>query len=317
MSSNSIQTSSSESLLRRGIVAIAAVLVALAVAVGISLAAGSPAAASVSASSYGVSANTVAAKRAIAKRMAIKRAAVRRAALKRAAVQRAAAKRAAILRAQALTAQRAAAASAGAVTGPTYADGDVFGDWRVVFAGYGAVTANSRNARSIALAPQSVSSPGATSAALAVSTESFTTPTLRVNATVTTTSQLRENTPANAWEVAWLVWDYVDNAHFYYAVAKPNGWELGKRDPAYPGGQRFLATGSGPAVGIGETANLRVVRKVQGNTSRIILNVNNSTVANFVDDEGAYTGGSVGAYTEDADVHFARVAVNGTALLNR
>ena len=215
-----------------------------------------------------------------------------------------------------VAAQRTATPSA-AVTGSTYVDGDVLGDWRVVFAGYGAVTADANNSNRIALAPQPVSSPGATSAALAVSTESFTAPTLRVEATMATTTQLRVNTPANAWEVPWLVWDYVDNEHFYYAVAKPNGWELGKRDPAYPGGQRFLATGSEIAVAIGETANLSVVREVQDNSSRIILEVNNSTVADFVDDERAYTGGNAGAYTEDADVIFSEVAVNGSALLNR
>ena len=48
------------------------------------------------------------------------------------------------------------------------------------------------------------------------------------------------------------MWDYTDNNHFSYLALKTNGWELGKRDPAYPGGQRFLATGSDSPTQIGQ-----------------------------------------------------------------
>ena len=61
--------------------------------------------------------------------------------------------------------------------------------------------------------------------------------------TLGTVRQVR-NGPANPWEVAWLLWHYTDDQHFYSIVLKPNGWELGKEDPAYPGAQRFLATGA-------------------------------------------------------------------------
>ena len=70
--------------------------------------------------------------------------------------------------------------------------------------------------------------------------------TLKVS--TATTRQLRTGSPPNPWEVAWVLWHYTDNSHFYYFVAKPNGWELGKEDPAYPGAQRFLATGATPVI---------------------------------------------------------------------
>jgi len=46
--------------------------------------------------------------------------------------------------------------------------------------------------------------------------------------------------------VAWVVFRYIDDDHFYHLALKPSGWELGKTDPSYPGGQRFLTTGTLP-----------------------------------------------------------------------
>ncbi len=120
-----------------------------------------------------------------------------------------------------------------------------------------------------------------------------------------TDSQLRSGTPPNPWEVAWVAWDYTDEEHFYYAVLKPNGWEIGKRDPAYPGGQRFLATGKSPTYPTGQWYDVRVVR-VQGRTS---LTVDGVPIAVFVDTERPYQGGRVALYTEDAAVRFRAIEV--------
>ena len=48
-----------------------------------------------------------------------------------------------------------------------------------------------------------------------------------------TLAQRRRGQP-NPWEVGWLLWRYTDNDHFYSFIVKPNGFELGKQDPAYP-----------------------------------------------------------------------------------
>lgn len=85
------------------------------------------------------------------------------------------------------------------------------------------------------------------------------------SANIVTTAQLRnkDNTPPtpnnpdskpNPWEVGWLLWCFSpdpthpydpsptsnSNFRFYALTLKPNGWEVSKQDPAYPGGQRFL-----------------------------------------------------------------------------
>lgn len=114
-------------------------------------------------------------------------------------------------------------------------DGDTWGSWRVVFAGYGSVTATgSGNSSRLTLSPAVAATPAETHAALVVSQNAH--QDVRLRARVGLDAQLRENSSANPWESGWLVTRYQDPEHFYYLALKTNGWELGKRDPTYPGG---------------------------------------------------------------------------------
>ena len=125
-----------------------------------------------------------------------------------------------------------------------------------------------------------------------------------VTAQLRTERQLRPQAP-NPWEVAWLVWQYTDDHHFYSIVLKPNGWELGKEDPAYPAAQRFLATGTTPSFPIGVQHTVRV-RQV-GN--EISVWANGTLLTTYADTERPYRRGSIGLYTEDAHVYFDTVVV--------
>ena len=102
-----------------------------------------------------------------------------------------------------------------------------------------------------------------------------------------------------------MIWQYTDNSHFYYFVPKSNGWELGKRDPAYPGGQWFLATGNSPRYAPGVIKNFQIIQT--GTT--ITVSINGSTITSLTDTERPYTRGAVGLYTEDADVLFTALRV--------
>ena len=185
----------------------------------------------------------------------------------------------------------------------TYTDGDRIGSWQVVWAGYGAVTVTN-GPKTFELAPQAVTDPAATSSALVVSNGDAPA-TATVQASIATTEQLRQNTAPNAWETAWLVFNYTDPEHFYYVALKTNGWELGKRDPAYPGGQRFLATGETHAAQIGTAQDL----VVKTNGSTMTVTIDGDQVTSFTDRELPYEGGKVGMYTEDAVVEFSKVTV--------
>lgn len=176
-----------------------------------------------------------------------------------------------------------------------YTDGSVFGNWTTVFAGYGYVKGANGY---LTMAPRAVTSPDATSAALVVSRTATTAPCLTVSSRVATTAQLRTGSAPNPWETAWLVWDYIDNEHFTYLAVKTNGWEVGRRDPAYPGGQRFIATGSNMATAVGQYRNVDV-RRTATTTS---IKVDGAALTTFTMANAAERSGKVGMYTEDAAV---------------
>ncbi|MCF3133691.1 calcium-binding protein [Streptomyces olivochromogenes] len=172
-------------------------------------------------------------------------------------------------------------------------DGSTHGRWLSVFNGHGT---NVGDDDSLSLSPRAAEDPGTTHAGLVVSIASYT--DVRYEARMRTVRQLRDPDP-NPWEVPWLVWAYTDPEHFYYITLKPNGWELGKRDPAYPGGQRFLATGR-TKYPVGDWYTVRVEQ--QG--AMLAVSVDGKPLVTFRDTERPYNRGRVGAYTEDATVKF-------------
>lgn len=197
--------------------------------------------------------------------------------------------------------------------GTSYAEGATFGAWTDVFNGFGYQKIVQDGARhQLEQAPQASTQAGETHAALTVSTQSYT-PT-RVIAEGTTVAQLRTPTP-NPWEVGWLAWNYSDNEHFYYLSLKPNGWELGKEDPAYPGAQRFLATGSTPTFPIGTWLRYDITQTVNADGSVTMVvkakkgNGTLTTLATFTDSERPYTSGKIGLYNEDAKSWWGYVKV--------
>lgn len=154
--------------------------------------------------------------------------------------------------------------------------------------------------RLIQMQPRASTSPGETHSFLAVSRKTFA-GAYRFSGQVRTVQQLRSGKP-NAWEVAWLVWNYADNDHFDYFLLKPNGWEIGKRDPRYrvPGvndGQKVIATGESLRLAIGAWNAYDV--RVAGAEADIFID--GRFVTHFRDaDSAPLAGGRVGLYGEDA-----------------
>jgi Domain of Unknown Function (DUF1080) len=188
--------------------------------------------------------------------------------------------------------------------GACYPDGSTFGVWQFVYNGYGCNAFVATNSNTMLFEqPATSMSPAETHGALVTGPSISGDFTLQVSAA--TTAQLRSNSAPNAWEVAWVLWHYTDNSHFYYFVAKPNGWELGKEDPAYPGAQRFLASGTSPSFPIGQWYRIGVAQSGQ----TIQVSVNGVLITKFTDRERPYSSGRVGLYSEDAEVYFDNVSV--------
>lgn len=183
-------------------------------------------------------------------------------------------------------------------------DGGRVGRWTVVSTGFGCVKTDGEGGERWLHAGTSPSgSPGETHAAL-LTGPVFSAPfsfTVRVN----TIEQTRTGAPPNDWEAAWLVWGYADRKHFYYLVVKPKGWELGKRDPAYPGGQRYLVDGRAPAFPLGTWATIRIT---QDEDARIEIHADGRLVTAFTDVQRPYAKGKIALYLEDSVVRFDDVS---------
>jgi Domain of Unknown Function (DUF1080) len=123
-----------------------------------------------------------------------------------------------------------------------------------------------------------------------------------------TLAQRRHGQP-NPWEVAWLLWRYTDNDHFYSFIVKPNGFELAKQDPAYPGRQRFLVYAYAPTFPVGPWYEVRV-RHVG---DRMTVWVDGVRRASYVDRERPYGSGSIALYAEDSTVLYGPVRLNPLA----
>ncbi len=187
-----------------------------------------------------------------------------------------------------------------------FADGTAFGPWTAAYSGYGCIKTSVNGAISyVEEAPAASAAPAETHASMILG-PSFSGP-LNYSLNLVTVAQLRTGSAPNPWEVAWVAWNYTDDTHFYYLALKPNGWELGKEDPAYPGAQRFLASGSSPVFPVGSWYNIKIV---QDTSNLIKVYADERLVASFLDTERPYVSGRIGFYNEDAQVRLKDVAVN-------
>jgi 3-keto-disaccharide hydrolase len=156
--------------------------------------------------------------------------------------------------------------------------------------------------RVLVLSPKAADSADTTHAALLITHKSYS-GRISFGGRVQTVKQLRVGSLPNPWECAWLVWNYQDEQHFYYVAIKPSGWEIGKRDPAYPGGQRFLASGQADFP-IGTWHSFAIAQ--EGDV--IAIRLNGVEIASYADTERPYTHGNLGLYAEDAEVQLDDVS---------
>jgi len=185
-----------------------------------------------------------------------------------------------------------------------WADGSGHGRWLSTYNGYGYNGIGLDGTHVLVEQPKVSTSADETHASLVTTKRSYGDTDMTVRSR--TVRQLRQRSGANAWEVAWTLWHHTDDTHFYYLVLKPNGWELGKEDPAYPGAQRYLRTGSSPTFAVGDWHTMRI-RQV-GNV--ITVWGDGQKLTSFTDKQRPYATGHVGLYNEDALVHFDTVRVD-------
>ena len=172
---------------------------------------------------------------------------------------------------------------------------ETHGDWTVMYTGYGQVTTDGEH---ITLEPKAAADHAMTHGGLVHTVGQCRDADFSM--TVHTESQVRQGNP-NVWEVGWVLWNFQSDTHFYAVALKPNGWEISKQDPNYPGNQRFLATGDSPQFPIGRDYRVSVTQ----NDGAMTVSANGEELAVVIDEETPYREGAIGLYTEDARVHFS------------
>ena len=183
-------------------------------------------------------------------------------------------------------------------------EGESMGLWQLRFSGYGCVGVTSGiGGTSLRMQPMIATANAETHAPLLLGPMYG--DRLMLTTRLETVQQLRRNGEPNAWEVAWVLWQYQDDEHFYYFIPKPNGWEVGKRDPAYPGGQRFLATGTEQTFPVGHAYQVQITHR--GNVLSVV--VDGVTLTTFTDTERPYVAGRIALYSEDAEIKVHQVSV--------
>ena len=183
-------------------------------------------------------------------------------------------------------------------------DDACYGSWCAAYNGFGTtrVIEAPDGTRALALSPRAATTPRQTYSALVHTNQTW--GDLEFTVRVRTVAQHRAGVP-NPWEVAWVLWHYTDDRHFYYFIAKPNGWELGKENPAYPGSQRYLPSSDRPGFPIRRWYLIRV-RDVG---ATITVWVAGKRIVTYTDRERPYRSGSIGLYSEDASAVYSPVRV--------
>lgn len=173
--------------------------------------------------------------------------------------------------------------------------------WYQVFSGYGDTTVSgSGKDAAITLSVATTHSPRVTHAALVLSRAWYR--DFVATARVQTIRQLRRGAAGspNPWEVGWVVWHYTSPQHFYALTLESTGWLLSKQDPAYPGNERFLASGKLPHFPVGATHRVGIVQI--GN--QITVSADGHLLTRFADTQRPYVTGGFGMYAEDSVARF-------------
>ena len=203
-----------------------------------------------------------------------------------------------------------AAVLACAASGALVVRSDILGShsahrqWLPVFNGYGAISMTGSGAQQvITLSPGRTRTQAATHAALVISARRYRDFVASVR--VQTERQLRQGAAGkpHPWEVGWVVWHYTSDRHFYALTLEPTGWVLSKQDPAYRGGERFLASGSTPAFRVGVMHTVRIVQIGK----LITVSGDGHMLAQFTDTQRPGLSGTFGLYSEDSDARFSHI----------
>jgi hypothetical protein len=194
------------------------------------------------------------------------------------------------------------------------------GKWKSLYAGFGTteVTQDQLGNKYLYQEPMTSTSPGETHGSAVATTTSYKDFDLTLD--VITFRQLRENSPPNNWETAWLNWNAIDQFHAYGLTLKIQGFQIEKKDNDNhdDGAEIYLVTQNSPSVKLNTWQKWQImVTGTETGTPRIQVWIDNAKIADYTDNqpgippnsETMKQGGQIVLYTEDAAVGFDNVQI--------
>lgn len=182
--------------------------------------------------------------------------------------------------------------------------------WNVEYSGFGKIEFDHKT-NEILIAPQEARTPQSTHASLVLSKQILTN-YFDLIVEYKNNEPLRKTMP-NPWEVFWLFFQYQKvggQKRTNYAVAKPNGMELGKAFDEV--GQTFLKTTDYPKTSFNQWHQLRIKRM----GPQLILYFDNKKIFAWQaspDQDRLYDHhGPIGLYSEDASVTIRKLCLQSS-----
>jgi hypothetical protein len=194
------------------------------------------------------------------------------------------------------------------------------GKWKSLYTGFGTtkVTQDQLGNKYMYLQPMTSTSPGETHGSAVATTTSYKNFDLTVD--VKTIRQLRQNSPPNNWETAWLNWNAIDQFHSYGFTLKIIGFQLEKKDNNNhdDSAEIYLVTQNSPSVKLNTWQKWRIaVTGTETGTPRIQVWIDGTKIVDYLDNKPGIPrnseimkqGGPIVLYTEDAAVGFDNVKI--------
>jgi hypothetical protein len=194
------------------------------------------------------------------------------------------------------------------------------GKWKSLFAGFGTtkIAQEGSGNKFIYLEPMTSTSPQETHGSAVATTSSY--KNFELSLDVKTIKQLRQNSPPNNWETAWIMWNWQDNYHQYSFLLKKQGFQLEKKDNNNQddSAEIFLVTQNSPSVKLDTWQKWQIaVTGTETGTPRIQIWIDGVKIVDYIDNQSGIPrnseimkqGGSIVLYTEDAAVGFDNVVI--------
>jgi 3-keto-disaccharide hydrolase/fibronectin type III domain protein len=194
------------------------------------------------------------------------------------------------------------------------------GKWKSLFAGFGItrISQEGTGNKYIYLEPMTSTSPPETHGSAVATTTSY--KNFELSLDVKTIRQLRQNSPPNNWETAWLNWNAIDQFHSYGMTLKMQGFQVEKKDNNNQddSAEIYLVTQNSPSVKLNTWQKWQItVTGTETGTPRIQIWIDGAKIVDYLDNQPGIPrnseimkqGGPIVLYTEDAAVGFDNVVI--------